>query len=39
LRQMPAMSIRVRYSKLKKAKNSTNIVVEALIRQNATIPQ
>jgi len=36
---MPAMSTGVRYSKLKKAKNSANIAVKALIRQNTTIAQ
>jgi len=29
---MPAMSIRVQYSKSKKEKNSVNIAVEVLIR-------
>jgi len=37
LKQMPAMSTGVQYSKSKKEKNSRNIVVEVLIRQNATI--
>jgi len=35
----PVMSTGVRYSKSKKEKNSANIAVEVLIRQNATILQ
>jgi len=36
---MLAMSNGVQYSKSKKKKNSTNIAVEVLIKQNAIIPQ
>ena len=36
---MLAMSTGVRYSKSKKEKNFTNTAVEALIKQNATIPR
>jgi len=39
LKQMPAMSTEVRYSKSKKEKNFANIAVEVLIRQNVTILQ
>ena len=39
LRQMPARSAAVRYSKSKKEENSVNIAVKVLIRQNAIIPR
>jgi len=39
LRQMLPMSTEMLYSKSKKDKNSINIIVEVLIKQNETIPQ
>ena len=39
LEKKPTISTGVRYSKSKQEKNSTNIAVKALTRQNGTIPQ